>query len=56
MVVKREVIIEDGKMIYKIQMDNYGRIVIPKEVRERVGSSVFKLVVEDDGVIKLIPA
>jgi len=55
MVVKREIIVEDGKMCYKIQMDNYGRIIIPKEVREKVGSSVFKLIVED-GIIKLIPA
>ena len=42
-------------MGFKLVMDRKGRILIPKKVREKLGTRVFRLVLRGDGVIELHP-
>jgi len=38
-----------------LEFDKKGRILIPKEIREKLGSKRLKLIVREDGVIELHP-
>ena len=39
----------------KLVMDRKGRILIPKKIREKLGTRVFRLVLREDGVVELHP-
>jgi len=44
-----------GMVQVKLVMDRKGRILIPKKIREKLGTRVFRLVLREDGVVELHP-
>ncbi len=42
-------------MKIKLVMDKKGRILLPKKIREKLKTRVFRLVLREDGVIELHP-
>jgi len=55
MPLNRRVDIKKGKLVYIVKIDKWGRICIPKEVRELISGDSFALEITKDGKILLDP-